>query len=82
MFPIIIFDKEFYKSICEHSEKMLKAGTISPKDKDLYLVTDSIPQAIGYIKEKSIAAFGLTHMKAKKPFFGFFEKKFPRVFTN
>jgi uncharacterized protein (TIGR00730 family) len=62
MFPIIIFDKEFYKSICDHSEKMLKAGTISPEDKNLYLVTDSIPQAIGYIKEKSIAAFGLKYM--------------------
>lgn len=81
MFPIIIFDKEFYQKICDHSEKMLKEGTISEEDKNLYLVTDSIPQAIGYIREKSIAAFGLKYMKARKPFFGFFEKRFRRILT-
>jgi uncharacterized protein (TIGR00730 family) len=82
MFPIIIFDKQFYKEICEHSDKMLQAGTISIADKHLYLVTDSISEAIGYIKEKSIAAFGLKYMKPKKPFFGFFEKGLERIFTT
>jgi hypothetical protein len=61
---------------------MLQAGTISIADKHLYLVTDSISEAIGYIKEKSIAAFGLKYMKPKKPFFGFFEKGLERIFTT
>ena len=81
MFPIIIFDKEFYKRICEHTDKMLEAGTISPEDKKLYLVTDSIAEAIGYIKEKSIVAFGLKYMKPKKPMRGFFEKGIDRLKT-
>lgn len=74
MFPIIIFDRDFYEDIVEHNKKMAEAGTISPNDQKLYIVTDSIPEAIEYIKEKSIMAFGLKYMKPKRPFWGFFEK--------
>lgn len=74
MFPIIIFDKDFYQKILEHNQKMIEAGTISPADEKLFLVTDSIEEAINYIKEKSIAAFGLKYMKPKKTFLPFFEK--------
>lgn len=80
MFPIIIFDREFYQNIIEHSQKMLVEGTISESDQKLYIVTDSIPEAIQYIKEKSIAAFGLKYMKPEKPFFGFFEKGLKKIF--
>ncbi len=74
MFPIIIFDKEFYKEILDHNDRMLKAGTISREDQHLYFVTDSIKEAIEYIKEKSIKAFELRYEKYPKPFWGFFEK--------
>lgn len=80
MFPVIIFDREFYQNIIEHSQKMLEAGTISESDQKLYMVTDSIPDAIQYIKEKSIMAFGLKYMKPEKPFFGFFEKGLEKIF--
>jgi uncharacterized protein (TIGR00730 family) len=80
MFPIIIFDREFYQNIIEHTQKMLEEGTISESDQKLYIVTDSIPEAIQYIKEKSIAAFGLKYMKPEKPFFGFFEKGLKKIF--
>lgn len=74
-FPIIIFDKQFYKNILEHNELMLKSGTISANDRSLYLVTDSISEAINYIKEKSIIAYKLQYAKSPKPFWGFFEKR-------
>lgn len=79
MFPIIIFDKDFYQKILEHNSRMLNAGTISLHDESLYLVTDSIQQTITYIKEKSIAAFGLKYMQPKKPFIGFFEKGIKKI---
>lgn len=79
-FPIIIFDKEFYQNIVEHSEKMISAGTISAAEAKLYCVTDSIPEAIEYIKEKSILAFGLKYMKPKKPFWCFLEEGFDKIF--
>lgn len=75
MFPIIIFDKEFYEKILEHNQKMLEAGTISPADEKLFLVTDSIEEAVKYISEKSIAAFGLKYMQSPKPLKGFLESR-------
>lgn len=79
-FPIIIFDKEFYQHIVEHNQKMSEAGTISANDQKLYMVTNSIPEAIEYIKEKSIMAFGLKYMKPKKPFRALFEKGIKKLF--
>ena len=73
-FPIIIFDKEYHKELLAHNERMMKEGTISANDPSLYLVTDSIQEAINYIKEKSIVAFKLQYTKQPKPFWGFFEK--------
>ena len=81
MFPIIIFDKDFYQNIVEHNQKMAEEGTISTEDEKLYLVTDSIPEAIEYIREKSIMAFGLKYMKPKKPIRVFFEKGLKRLFS-
>jgi uncharacterized protein (TIGR00730 family) len=78
-FPIIIFDKEYHKALLEHNERMMKEGTISANDPSLYLVTDSIEEAIDYIKEKSIDAFKLQYVKTPKPFWGFFEKRIKDV---
>lgn len=80
LFPIIIFDKEFYRNIVEHNQKMMEEGTISESDKSLYIVTDSIPEAIDYIKEKSIMAFGLKYMKPKRPFWYLLEKGMKQIF--
>lgn len=74
MFPIIIFDTDFYAKLLEHNEVMYREGTISRNDSRLYLATNSIEEAIEYIKEKSIAAFGLKYMQPKKPIKGLFEK--------
>ena len=76
MFPIIIFDKTFYQNILNHNKLMQEVGTISLKDEQLYLVTDSIPETIEYIRQKSIIAFGLKYMEPKKPIKGLFEKGF------
>ena len=78
-FPIIIFDKEYHKDLIAHNERMMREGTISANDPSLYLVTDSIEEAINYIKEKSILAFKLEYSKGQKPYWGFLEKGFKRV---
>lgn len=80
MFPIIIWDKEFYKSILLHNQLMAIEGTISINDENLYLVSDSIEQTVAYIKERSIRAFGLKYMEPRKPFRGFFEKGLKKIF--
>ena len=73
-FPIIIFDKEYHKDLLAHNDRMMKEGTISTNDPSLYLVTDSIEEAVAYIQEKSIKGFKLQYAGAPKPFWGFFEK--------
>ncbi|MDQ6762777.1 MAG: TIGR00730 family Rossman fold protein [Bacteroidota bacterium] len=80
MFPIIIWDKEFYKNILLHNELMANEGTISPQDENLYLVSESIEETVDYIKERSIRAFGLKYMEPRKPFRGFFEKGLKKIF--
>jgi hypothetical protein len=61
---------------------MVKAGTISRHDTKLFLVTDSIPEAIKYIKEKSIVGFGLQYAKTPKPYWGLFEKGLKKISGN
>lgn len=78
-FPIIIFNKEYHKDLLSHNARMMKEGTISANDPSLYLVTDSIEEAVNYIKEKSIVAFKLQYSKTPRPLRGLFEKGLKRV---
>jgi uncharacterized protein (TIGR00730 family) len=64
-FPVIVFYKDFYNELAEHIDKMVKEGTISEKDRALYLITDSMEEALMLIKERCIIEHQLT---TKKPF--------------
>ncbi len=68
-FPVIIFEKEFYKHVVEHIELMKKEETISPEDLNLFLFTDSIEEAVEYLKIESIQKFGLEKEKPRKWWF-------------
>lgn len=58
-FPIIILGTEFHASLKAHIDLMYNAGTISEKDRDLILFTDSIDEAMSWLKELSVEKFGL-----------------------
>jgi len=73
-FPVIIMDREFHKNLLAHIETMKANETISPDDYKLFLITDSIEDAIAYIKERSIKKFNLKAEKEYKPMKWFFEK--------
>jgi predicted Rossmann-fold nucleotide-binding protein len=47
--PIVFFGSEFYKPLLDFYEKMLEMKYISPEDKNLYLVTDDVEEAVDYI---------------------------------
>jgi len=66
-FPIIVFDKKFHKELMEHIAMMSQNGTISAKDIDLILLTDSVEEAIAFIKERSIARYGLLPARKWSP---------------
>ena len=73
-FPVIIFGREYHSELLAHIELMKKNATIGAADTSLFLVTDSIDEAIKLITEKSIKSFGLQPEKKIKPFRWLFEK--------
>lgn len=73
-FPIIVFDKAFHKELIEHIDLMKSKGTISPKDLELCLFTDSVEEAIRHLKENAIQRFGLKQIKPRKYKWWLFER--------
>jgi uncharacterized protein (TIGR00730 family) len=73
-FPVIIFDKEFHQYLVKHITYMAEKSTISENDMQLYLVTDSVEEAIEYIQKNSIDKFKLAPAKKFKPLKWMFEK--------
>ena len=49
-FPVILIGKEYFTPLMEFLDRMVKEGTISPEDIDLFMFTDSIDEAMEYIK--------------------------------
>jgi len=74
-FPIIIFGKEFHQELIAHISNLQKEGTVGSRDTDLFLVTDSIDEAVGLIREKSIKQYGLKPKQKPYPFRWLFERR-------
>lgn len=73
-FPIIIFDRDFHKDLMDYLEWMKYKRTISEKDLQLILVTDSIDEAVDFIKEKSIDKYNLVPEAKRSPVRWLFER--------
>jgi uncharacterized protein (TIGR00730 family) len=67
-FPIIIMGKEFHQELINYVETMKSYQTISPNDSDLFLVTDSIEEAIAHLQKNSIVKFNLKFEKKRRRF--------------
>jgi uncharacterized protein (TIGR00730 family) len=74
-FPIVIMDRDYHNKLMEYIDHMVERGTVSPSDKELYLYTDSIDEAVKYIHENTVDDFELkTESKRWKPFGWLFER--------
>lgn len=73
-FPIIVFNKTYHQELLDHIDEMKKKHTISPEDLNLILVTDSIEDAINFIKDQSIVKYGLLPEKKQMPLRWLFER--------
>jgi len=73
-FPIVIFDTNFHKELMAHIQALKIAETISATDTDLFLVTDSIDEAVAYIQKNSIVKFNLQPEQPRRPFKWLFEQ--------
>ena len=72
-FPVIVIGTAFHKEIMEHVYLMKEKGTISPEDLDLFVVTDSLEEAMQVLREQSIKRFNL-RPEEPKPFKWLFER--------
>jgi len=73
-FPIIIFGREYHRELLAHIRLMQEQATIGEGDTGLFLVTDSIEEAVRLITERSIKPFGLQPKAKIKPFKWLFER--------
>lgn len=74
-FPVVIFGKEYHHKLLEYLQYMKQVGTISEEDMKLFLVTDSIEEAIAYLMDKNIIKQALEKKKKPSPFRWLFEKE-------
>ncbi|MGE0041582.1 MAG: LOG family protein, partial [Vicinamibacterales bacterium] len=66
-FPVVLMGRDYWKPFTDLLGEMLTAGTISARDLDLMLVTDSIPEAIAHIEEHAVKRFGLKRRPKPRP---------------
>lgn len=58
-FPVVVMGKEYYTDIIGHIQRMAVSKTIDNKDVELIRFTDSVEEAVQYIREHAIQKFGL-----------------------
>ena len=65
-FPVVLMGQDYWAPFIEMVKTMIDAGTISPADLDLMLVTDSIPEEMAHIELHAVKNFGLKRKKAPR----------------
>jgi len=65
-FPVVLIGKDYYKDVIELFDKMCEEKTISETDKELFLITDSIDEAISHIQTHAVEKFNLNIKKIPK----------------
>lgn len=62
-FPVILFGKKYWMNLWEQMEDMKNYATISKQDMDLFLLTDSVDEAVDYILHKLFEKFGTKEIR-------------------
>jgi uncharacterized protein (TIGR00730 family) len=65
-FPVVLIGTDYYKDVTELFDKMCEEKTISKTDKELFLITDSIDEAISHIQTHAVEKFNLNIKKIPK----------------
>src|SRR5439155_24698357 len=58
-FPIVIMGTDYWTQLIAFIEQMAQRGKISSSDLNMIFATDSVDEAIAYIRTKAIEPFGL-----------------------
>lgn len=66
-FPIVLMGRDYWQPFITMTREMLEAGTVSARDLDLMLVTDSVEEAMAHIEQKAVIKFGLRRKRRPRP---------------
>ncbi|HAY34712.1 MAG TPA: TIGR00730 family Rossman fold protein, partial [Bacteroidetes bacterium] len=62
-FPVVIMGKDYWKNLTELLEDFVKNKTISPEDLKLFILTDSVEDAIAHIQKSAVEKYKLVRKK-------------------
>ena len=67
-FPLVLMGADYWHTMTDYIKtEMIAAGTISPEDPDMFLVTDDPKEAITYIQKHVADRFGIHPRRDMKP---------------
>jgi hypothetical protein len=64
-FPVVIMGKDYWKNLVELLEDFVKNGAISADDMRLFLLTDSVDEAVEHIEKNTIKKYNLIRKKRR-----------------
>jgi uncharacterized protein (TIGR00730 family) len=64
-FPVVLMGTAYWKPFIDLLREMVTVGTVSATDLDLFLITDSVPEAMAHIDHHAIRRFGLKRRTLK-----------------
>jgi uncharacterized protein (TIGR00730 family) len=74
-FPVVVMNQEYHAQLMKYIDRMIERGTVSPDDKNLFHFTDSIDEAVEYLRRNTIDSAQLkVESERWRPFRWFFER--------
>ncbi len=69
-FPIVLMGADYWEPLVKFMKEMAEEGTISESDLDLFLVTDSVEEAIAHIDQNAVKKYRLSASRSPKRLLG------------
>jgi uncharacterized protein (TIGR00730 family) len=80
-YPVVLIGAAYWRGFTSLLENMVKAGTVSAADLQLFLVTDDLKEALAHIRKYAIEEFGLAP-KPPTPSRLLREEAYPVIITD
>lgn len=66
-FPLVLMSNDYFNPLKDYLDSMVRESTIDATDLDLLLFTDSVDEAMSYIRRQVVETFGLDLKRLPKP---------------
>jgi uncharacterized protein (TIGR00730 family) len=67
-FPLVLMGREYWRPLLDFlRDRLLAGGTIDAADYQLFFLTDSAEEAVGYVTKTAVGQFGLSYHRKARP---------------